>query len=34
MSPTPPSASRGEIIEDDGEAHTKVVEFLAGLKVI
>ena len=29
-----PERRSGEIIEDDGEAHTKVVEFLAGLKVI
>ena len=29
-----PERQSGEIIEDDGEAHTKVVEFLAGLKVI
>jgi electron transfer flavoprotein beta subunit len=29
-----PERQAGEIIEDDGEAHTKVVEFLAGLKVI
>jgi electron transfer flavoprotein beta subunit len=29
-----PERQAGEIIEDDGESHTKVVEFLAGLKVI
>src|ERR671910_1646038 len=29
-----PERQSGEIIEDDGEGHTKVVEFLAGLKVI
>jgi electron transfer flavoprotein beta subunit len=29
-----PERRSGEIIEDDGEAHSKVVEFLAGLKVI
>ncbi|MDF2732256.1 MAG: etfB [Desertimonas sp.] len=29
-----PERQAGEIVEDDGEAHTKVVEFLAGLKVI
>jgi electron transfer flavoprotein beta subunit len=29
-----PERQSGEIVEDDGEAHTKVVELLAGLKVI
>ena len=29
-----PERQSGEIIEDDGDAHTKIVEFLAGLKVI
>jgi electron transfer flavoprotein beta subunit len=29
-----PERQSGEIIEDDGEAHTKIVEFLTGLKVI
>jgi electron transfer flavoprotein beta subunit len=29
-----PERQSGEIIEDDGNAHTKIVEFLAGLKVI
>ena len=29
-----PERQSGEIVEDDGEAYTKVVEFLAGLKVI
>jgi electron transfer flavoprotein beta subunit len=29
-----PERQSGEIIEDDGDAHTRIVEFLAGLKVI
>ncbi len=29
-----PSREAGEVIEDDGEAHVKIVEFLEGLKVI
>ena len=29
-----PAREAGEIIEDDGEAHLKIVEFLEGLKVI
>jgi electron transfer flavoprotein beta subunit len=29
-----PAREAGEVIEDDGEAHLKVVEFLEGLKVI
>ena len=29
-----PEREAGEIIEDDGEAFTKIVEFLDGLKVI
>jgi electron transfer flavoprotein beta subunit len=29
-----PEREAGEIIEDDGDAHEKIVEFLAGLKVI
>ncbi len=29
-----PTREAGEIIEDDGEAHLKIVEFLEGLKVI
>jgi electron transfer flavoprotein beta subunit len=29
-----PERQSGEVIEDDGEAYTKVVEFLTGLKVI
>jgi electron transfer flavoprotein beta subunit len=33
VSPAPERAS-GEVIEDDGEAHLKIVEFLDGLKVL
>ncbi len=29
-----PTREAGEVIEDDGEAHVKIVEFLEGLKVI
>ena len=29
-----PAREAGEVIEDDGEAHVKIVEFLEGLKVI
>ncbi|HEX6236401.1 MAG TPA: electron transfer flavoprotein subunit beta/FixA family protein [Acidimicrobiales bacterium] len=29
-----PAREAGEIIEDDGEAHTRIVEYLEGLKVI
>jgi electron transfer flavoprotein beta subunit len=29
-----PAREAGEIVEDDGEAHLKIVEFLEGLKVI
>jgi electron transfer flavoprotein beta subunit len=29
-----PQREAGEIIEDDGEAHLRIVEFLEGLKVI
>lgn len=29
-----PEREAGEVIEDDGEAHTKIVEFLDGLKVL
>ena len=29
-----PAREAGEIIEDEGEAHLKIVEFLEGLKVI
>jgi electron transfer flavoprotein beta subunit len=29
-----PARERGDVIEDDGEAHLKVIEFLEGLKVI
>jgi electron transfer flavoprotein beta subunit len=29
-----PKREAGEIIEDEGEAHLKIVEFLEGLKVI
>ncbi len=29
-----PTREAGEVIEDDGEAHLKIVEFLDGLKVI
>jgi electron transfer flavoprotein beta subunit len=29
-----PAREAGEIVEDDGEAHVKIVEFLEGLKVI
>ena len=29
-----PEREAGEVIEDDGEAHLKIVEFLDGLKVL
>jgi len=29
-----PEREAGEVIEDDGEAHTKIIEFLDGLKVL
>ncbi len=29
-----PEREAGEVIEDDGEAHAKIVEFLDGLKVL
>jgi electron transfer flavoprotein beta subunit len=29
-----PAREAGEIIEDEGEAHLKIIEFLEGLKVI
>jgi electron transfer flavoprotein beta subunit len=29
-----PAREAGEVVEDDGEAHLKIIEFLEGLKVI
>jgi electron transfer flavoprotein beta subunit len=29
-----PEREAGEVIEDDGESHVKIVEFLDGLKVL
>ena len=29
-----PAREAGEVVEDEGEAHLKIVEFLEGLKVI